>query len=83
MWSSLSLPARVDRVEQLRATADSFTTDEARRLAYKMSIATALSDSDSADAEFDFDLDLQEALSLSGATADGLAREVHEALTRA
>src|SRR5437899_8954212 len=61
--SSLNLQHREDRVEQLRATADSLTNDEARHLAYKMSIATALSDSESADGEFEFDLDVQEALS--------------------
>src|SRR4051812_37409573 len=60
MQSSLNLPERGDRVEQLRAAADSLTTDDARHLAYKMSIATALSDSVSADEEFEFDLDVQE-----------------------
>lgn len=79
---SLNLPSREDRLEQLRATADSLTTDASRHLAYKMSIATALADSDAADAEFEFELDLQDALSLPTATADALAAEVHEALER-
>jgi hypothetical protein len=80
MQSSLNLPNREDRVEQLRATADSLTSDEARHLAYKMSIAMALADSEAADAEFEFDLDVQEALSLSPATADRLTAEVHQAV---
>lgn len=79
---SLNLPSREDRLEQLRATADSLTTEAARHLAYKMSIATALADSDAADAEFEFELDLQDALSLPTATADALAAEVQAALGR-
>lgn len=79
--SSLNLPGRDDRVEQLRATADSLTTDEARELAYKLSIATALSDSDAADEEFEFDLDVQDALDLAPDVADRLAAEVQQALT--
>lgn len=78
--SSLNLPSRDDRLEQLRATADSLTTEEARHLAYKMSIATALADSDAADAEFEFELDLQDALSIPTATADALTAEVEAAL---
>lgn len=78
--SSLSLPSRDDRLEQLRATADSLTTEAARHLAYKMSIATALADSDAADAEFEFELDLQDALSIPTATADALTAEVEAVL---
>ena len=79
--SGLNLPSRDDRLEQLRATADSLSTDAARHLAYKLSVATALADLASTDEEFEFDLDVQEALQLSPDTADRLAGEVHEALT--
>jgi hypothetical protein len=80
MQSGLNLPGREDRVEQLRATADSLTTDEARHLAYKLSVAMALSDRTAADEEFEFDLDLQDALQLPSDIAERLSREVHEAL---
>jgi len=79
--SGLNLPSRDDRLEQLRATADSLSTDAARHLAYKLSVATALADLASTDEEFEFDLDVQEALQLSPDIADRLAGEVHEALT--
>jgi uncharacterized tellurite resistance protein B-like protein len=81
--SCLNLPGREDRLEQLRATADSLTTEEARHLAYKLAVTTALADLASTDEEFEFDLDVQEALQLAPDVADRLAGEVHEALTPA
>lgn len=81
--SCLNLPGREDRLEQLRATADSLTTEAARHLAYKLAVTTALADLASTDEEFEFDLDVQEALQLAPDVADRLSGEVHEAVTPA
>lgn len=72
---------REEQLDRLRATADTLSGEAARRLAYKVSVATAMADLASADEEFEFDIDVQDALRLSPEEADNLAGEVHEALS--
>ncbi len=76
----MDLKLREDRTERLRVAADALSTEGARHLAYKLSVAVALADMASADEEFEFDLDIQDALKLPPDTADRLAGDVHEAL---
>jgi hypothetical protein len=78
-----SLRTRDDKLERLRVAADALSSDAARGLAYKVSIATAMSDLASTDQEFEFDIDVQDALKLTTDLADRLAAEVHEALLAA
>ena len=78
--AALNLPTREARVDRLRTLADALTTDAARQCAYRVSVATALSDLASADEEFEFDLDVQDALKLAPDVADRLTADVHEAL---
>jgi hypothetical protein len=72
---------REEQLDRLRATADALSGEAARHLAYKVSVATAMADLASADEEFEFDIDVQDALKLSPEEADGLAGEVHKALS--
>jgi hypothetical protein len=76
-----ALRSRAEQVERLRTASDALTTDDARHVAYKVSVLTAMADLASTDAEFEFDLDLQDALRLPTDVADRLTGEVHEALT--
>lgn len=77
----LAMGSREDRLDRLREVASRFESEPAKRLAYKMTVLTSVSDLASQDEEFEFDLDVQEALGISGEEADELASEVHEALT--
>jgi two-component sensor histidine kinase len=78
--ASLTLRTREERLDRLRAAADSLSSEQARHLAYRLSVVTALADLASADEEFEFDLDVQDALHLSSDDADRLTAEVNEAL---
>jgi len=75
-----ALGGREERTARLRKTASALASDAARRLAYKVSVAAAMSDLNAADAEFELDIDLIDALQLSNDAADDLSAEVHEAL---
>lgn len=76
----LALGDREDRLARLRATAAAIESPEAKKLAYKMTVLTSLSDLAAQDEEFEFDLDVQEALGLDTDTAEALANEVNEVL---
>jgi uncharacterized tellurite resistance protein B-like protein len=78
--ASLTLRTREERLDRLRAAADSLSSEQARHLAYRLSVVTALADLAAADEEFEFDLDVQDALHLSSEEADRLTAEVNEAL---
>lgn len=75
-----ALGSREAQVERLRAAAEALSSNAARALAYKVSVATAMSDLASTDEEFEFDIDVQDALGLGTDDAERLAREVNEAL---
>lgn len=68
--------SRADADTRLRALAGRLARPEARRGAYKIAYALALSDLDTSDAEFEFDLQLIESLGLSQEEAEELAGEV-------
>jgi len=73
--------SREERLERLAALAESLTSEDARRIAYKATVATSMADMSTSDEEFEFDIDLLDALHLSDEVGDRLAGEVHEALT--
>ncbi len=70
-----------DRLARLRAVATALSSDAARHLAYKISLATAMADLASTYEEVELDVDLLDALKLSDVVGDRLAGEVHEAVT--
>lgn len=77
----VALGDRDVRLEHLRSAGAALTSEEARAIAYRIALLTALADQDDADQEFEFDLDLQDALELSPANAERLAGEVRRALS--
>ncbi len=75
------MPVEEERLEHLRKVAVGLSSARARQLAYKVSMAVAMSDLASSDEEFEFDIALLDALDLGSDVGDRLAGEVHEALT--
>ena len=81
MLDGLSDRLRADGIEPcLKDAARALGRPLAKELAYKVSVAMALSDFDRSDAETDFDDQLVAALGLSEEQADALSEDVYAAL---
>ncbi len=72
---------RAARETRLRTLAAELSGARARRLAYKVSVATALADSESRDEEIEMDLDLVGALGLNEVESTLLTADVHQNLS--
>lgn len=65
---------------RLLEVAKQLSSPSSKALAYRAAYALSLADEASSDGEFEFDLQLLDALDLSQAEADGLARDVEAAV---
>lgn len=76
-----AIRAGEDRLDRLRNLCEGLSSEAARHLAYKVSMATAMADLASSDEEFELDIHLLDSLQITNDVGDRLAGEVHEALT--
>jgi uncharacterized tellurite resistance protein B-like protein len=69
-----------DLDDQLREVVSRLSTEDSRRLAYRIAVMLSLVDHEVSDGEFQLELTLIDALELSNAEAEGLAAEAKRAL---